>query len=145
MATIEEVEPLEGARELLVDLKERGHAVVLASSAKAEEVDRYLDLLDARELADGWTTSADVEATKPKPDLVYAALDKAGSDAAVMVGDSVWDCEAAQRAGIATIGVLTGGYSEDELRQAGAACVFESIDGLRDELDVIDRAAAGGG
>ena len=53
-----EVEPLEGARELIEDLKERGHAVVLASSAKAHEVEHYLDLLDARELADDWTTSA---------------------------------------------------------------------------------------
>ena len=80
MALIEEVEPLHGARELIVDLKESGHAVVLASSAKADEVEHYLDLLDARELADGWTTSADVEATKPEPDLVVAALEKAGSD-----------------------------------------------------------------
>ena len=69
-ALIEEVEPLAGARELIEDLKQRGHAVVLASSAKEDEVDHYLELLDARELADGWTTSADVEATKPEPDLV---------------------------------------------------------------------------
>src|ERR687894_1573655 len=83
---IGEVEPLEGARGLVEDLKERGHDVVLASSAKADEVDHYLDLLDARELADGWTTSADVEATKPEPDLVKAAVDKAGGGAAVMLG-----------------------------------------------------------
>ena len=73
MALIEEVEPLQGARGLIEDLKDRGHSVVLASSAKANEVDHYLDLLDARELADGWTTSADVDATKPEPDLVKAA------------------------------------------------------------------------
>jgi HAD superfamily hydrolase (TIGR01509 family) len=132
---IDEVEPLAGAKELLRDLKQRGHAVVLASSAKAEEVDHYLDLLDARDLADGWTTSADVEKTKPEPDLVRAAVDKAGADAAVMVGDSVWDCEAAKRAGLETIAVLTGGFSEQELRDAGAAIVFESIDELRDALD----------
>ena len=65
-----EVEPLEDARELIEDLKESGHAVVLASSAKKHEVDHYLGLLDARELADDWTTSDDVEATKPEPDLV---------------------------------------------------------------------------
>ena len=70
---IEEVAPLPGARELLEALRERGHAVVLASSAKPHEVEHYLDLLDARELADGWTTSADVEQTKPAPDLVAAA------------------------------------------------------------------------
>ncbi len=135
LALIEEVEPLEGARGLMEDLKERGHSVVLASSAKANEVDHYLDLLDARELADGWTTSADVEATKPEPDLVKAAIDKAGADQAVMVGDTTWDVEAAGRAGIETIGVLTGGFAESELRDAGAACVFESIAELRDSLD----------
>jgi HAD superfamily hydrolase (TIGR01549 family) len=88
---IGEVEPLAGSRELIEDLKKSGHAVVLASSAKEEEVDHYLDLLDARELADDWTTSADVEATKPEPDLVQAAVEKAGGGEAVMVGDSTWD------------------------------------------------------
>ncbi|HEX2088284.1 MAG TPA: HAD family phosphatase, partial [Solirubrobacteraceae bacterium] len=68
-AMIEECEPLEGARELIGDLRERGRTVILASSAKADEIDHYLDLLDARDLADGWTTSADVEQTKPSPDL----------------------------------------------------------------------------
>ena len=132
---IGEVEPLEGARELIVDLKERGHPVVLASSAKADEVDHYLDLLDARELADGWTTSADVEATKPEPDLVAAAVEKAGGGEAVMVGDSTWDCEAARRAGLETIAVLTGGFSEEELREAGAALVFHAVAELRERLD----------
>ena len=135
-ALIEEVEPLHGARELIEDLKERGHAVVLASSAKEDEVEHYLDLLDARELADGWTTSADVEATKPQPDLVRSAIDKAGAeDGAVMVGDSTFDCEAATRAGIETVAVLTGGFSEQELLDAGAVCVFHSIEDLRRLLD----------
>jgi HAD superfamily hydrolase (TIGR01549 family) len=132
---IEEVEPFEGARELLVELKERGHSVVLASSAKAEELDHYLDLLDARELADAWTNSADVEATKPEPDLVLAAQDKAGTKESVMVGDTTWDCEAARRAGVRTIAVLTGGFSEDELRDAGAVAVFESIAEHCERLD----------
>ncbi len=129
---IGEVEPMEGARELIERLREEGNTVILASSAKQEEVDRYLDLLDARELVDGWTTSADVEATKPEPDLVHAALDKAGNgDPSVMVGDSVWDVEAAKRAGLPTLAVLTGGFSEAELRDAGAAQVVESIAELR--------------
>ena len=134
MELIDEVKPLRGARDLIVDLKESGHSVVLASSAKAEEVDHYLDLLDARELADGWTTSADVEATKPQPDLVVAALEKAGTDDGVMIGDSTFDCEAAGRAGIETIAVLTGGFSEQELLDAGATQVFHSIDDLRESL-----------
>ncbi|HKF82133.1 MAG TPA: HAD family hydrolase [Solirubrobacterales bacterium] len=125
---IGEVEPMEGARELIERLKGEGATVILASSAKQEEVDHYLDLLDARELVDGWTTSADVESTKPDPDLVDAALEKAGGDnRAVMVGDSVWDVKAARAADVPTMAVLTGGFSEAELREAGAAQVVESI------------------
>ena len=135
MALIEEVRPLAGARELIAELKGRGLTVVLASSAKAQEVEHYLDLLGARELADDWTTSADVEATKPEPDLVQAAVAKAGGGAAVMLGDSVWDCEAAGRAGVQTVAVLTGGFSEHELREAGAVAVFESPGDLLEHLD----------
>jgi HAD superfamily hydrolase (TIGR01549 family) len=137
-----EVEPLEDARELIEDLKESGHAVVLASSAKKQEVDHYLDLLDARELADDWTTSDDVEATKPEPDLVVAAVEKAGGGEAVMVGDSTWDCEAAKRVGVDTIAVLTGGFSESELRDAGALVVYSSIKDLRESLDETPLAAS---
>ncbi|HEU5106258.1 MAG TPA: HAD family hydrolase [Solirubrobacterales bacterium] len=125
---IGEVEPMEGARELIKRLRDQGATVILASSAKEEEVDHYLDLLDARELVDDWTTSGDVESTKPEPDLIQAALEKAGDDGpAVMVGDSVWDVKAAKAAGVSTLAVLTGGFSEAELREAGASQVVESI------------------
>jgi HAD superfamily hydrolase (TIGR01509 family) len=134
LASIQSTSVLEGARELIEDLKADGREVVLASSAKAREVDHYLDLLDARELVDGWTTSADVERTKPEPDLVRAALDRLNGDDAVMIGDTPWDVEAAERAGVPTIAVLTGGFSEQELRDAGAAAVFTSIVDLRREL-----------
>jgi HAD superfamily hydrolase (TIGR01509 family) len=134
---IEEVEPFDGARDLLNELKRRGHSVVLASSAKDDEVEHYLDLLEARNVADDWTTSADVEATKPQPDLVQAALEKghAAAEEAVMVGDTTWDCQAAERAGVQTFAVLTGGFSEQELREAGASAVYPSIAELRDSLD----------
>jgi HAD superfamily hydrolase (TIGR01549 family) len=132
---IGDVEPLPGARELLESLVERGHSVVLASSAKAEEVDHYLDLLGARDVAHGWTTSADVDATKPEPDLVLAALAKAeGTEGAVLLGDSVWDCRAAGRARIAVVGLLTGGFSERELRDAGALDVYESAADLLERI-----------
>jgi HAD superfamily hydrolase (TIGR01509 family) len=134
MALIHEVRPLEGARELVEDLKRDGHGVVLASSAKPDEVEHYLDLLDVRELADAWTDSGDVERTKPEPDLVHAAIEKAGGGPAVMVGDSTWDCLAAGRAGIPAVAVLTGGFSEGELREAGAECVFGSVGELRAEI-----------
>jgi HAD superfamily hydrolase (TIGR01549 family) len=135
MSVIDEVAPLEGARELLLDIKERDHKVVLASSAKADEVEHYLDLLIARDLVDDWTTSADVDKTKPHPDLIVAAMEKAGGDDAVMIGDSVWDCKAAKAAKVPTIGLLTGGFSDKELDEAGAAAVFESIAELRRDLD----------
>src|SRR5690242_2052070 len=79
---------LTGARALIEDLKGLGHAVVLASSAKPEELEHYLNLLDARSLVDGWTDSGDVEKTKPHPDLVVAALEQVGVKAsdAVMIG-----------------------------------------------------------
>jgi len=134
---IDEVEPLPGARTLIGHLKEQGHTVVLASSAKEKEVEHYIDLLDARDLADAWTTSGDVEATKPEPDLVQTALERAGnvSAGAVLVGDSTWDCQAAQRAQVQCVAVLTGGFSNEELREAGAGSVFESVEELLDRLD----------
>ncbi|HEU4980231.1 MAG TPA: HAD family hydrolase [Solirubrobacterales bacterium] len=129
---IAEVQTMEGSRELIEDLREAGARVVLASSAKDWEVDHYLDLLDARELVDGWTTSADVEQTKPEPDLVTAAIEKVGGDGpAFLIGDTIWDVKAASAAGVETIAVLTGGFSEAELREAGAKEVFTSVDELR--------------
>ncbi len=95
LAMIDEVEPLPGAQDLLRELKRRGHTVVLASSAKEEELEHYLDLLDARDLTDDSTSSADVESTKPAPDLVAVARDKAGGGPAVLVGDTPWDIQAA--------------------------------------------------
>ena len=130
----DECEPLEGAADLVRELKRRDLAVVLASSAKEQEVDHYLDLLDARELVDGWTTSADVERTKPEPDLVRAALEQLGTEDAVMVGDTPWDVQAAEKAGVPTVAVLTGGFSESELTDAGAVAVFSSIVELREDL-----------
>jgi HAD superfamily hydrolase (TIGR01509 family) len=137
---IDEVAPLPGARALLERLRARGHVIVLSSSAKEPELEHYLDLLDARDLVDAWTTSADVEATKPAPDLVEVALGKAGGGAAVMVGDSTWDCEAAGRAGLPAVGLLTGGFSEQELRHAGAVDVFPDLPALLDGIDATPLA-----
>src|SRR3954469_12358264 len=137
MQLIGEVEPLTGARALIEDLKGSGHTVILASSAKPQELEHYLTLLDARSLVDDWTDSGDVAKTKPEPDLVLAALEKAEADAkdAVMIGDSTWDCRAAKAAKVRSIGVLTGGFSADELLDAGASKVFTTVEDLRKELD----------
>ncbi|WP_210495837.1 HAD family hydrolase [Patulibacter sp. SYSU D01012] len=135
LASIASVHALEESRELIETLSAGDRKCCLASSARAKEVDHYLDLLDARELVDSWTTSSDVENTKPAPDLVRAALEKLGTDDAVMVGDTPWDIEAARKAGVPTIAVLTGGFSEQELTDAGAVNVFTSVVELRQRLD----------
>jgi HAD superfamily hydrolase (TIGR01509 family) len=134
---IEEVEPFHGAHKLIADLKERGLRVVLASSSPKDELEHYIDLLDARDSADAWTTEDDVESTKPAPDLVRAALEKAGTKNAVMIGDTRWDVEAAGRASVETVCVMTGGWSEQELRAAGALAVFDSVDELRKRLEEV--------
>jgi HAD superfamily hydrolase (TIGR01509 family) len=131
----DECPPLDGARRLVEALKERGHAVVLASSSNQDDLDHFLDLLGVRDLVDGWTTADDVERSKPHPDIVEAALAKASADEAVMVGDSRWDIEAAAKAGLETVCVITGGWSEQELRDHGAVAVFDSLVALREKLD----------
>jgi len=138
-----EIAVLPGARELLLAIKERGHPLVLASSGKEHHVDAFLDLLDARDIADAWTSSADVEASKPAPDLLQVALKKLGAaeDAdSVMVGDSVWDVEAAKNAGMPALVVRSGGFGDDELREAGAIAIFDTPGDLRDALDTTPLA-----
>jgi HAD superfamily hydrolase (TIGR01509 family) len=138
---IGEVQPMQGSVELLRELHEDGATTILASSAKADEVEHYLDLLEARDLVQGWTTAADVERTKPHPDLVHAALEKGEGGPAVMVGDSTWDVKAATAAEIPTLAVLTGGFSEEELREAGAADVLRSVSELREDRPALARLA----
>lgn len=133
-SVLPEVKAFDGARELILRLKDAGHVVVLASSAKQDEVERYIGLLEADDLTDGFTSSADVDTTKPEPDLIEAALGKAGKQEAVMVGDSVWDVESASRAGIESIAVLCGGFGEAELEGAGAKVVVTSITDVFDEI-----------
>ena len=133
---IERVAPLPGARAFLELLHARGHPVVLGSSASAHDLDVYLDLLAARDLVQAWTTSADVERTKPAPDIVAVALEKLGKpERAVMIGDSVYDVIAASAAGLPTIGLLTGGISRAELDEDGAEQVFEDLPALIAAID----------
>ena len=93
--------------------------------------------LDGRSLAEAWTTSADVESTKPAPDLVKAALAKVDGEPAeaILIGDTPWDVRAASAAGVPTITVRTGGFGPDELREAGAIAVYESVAELLERLD----------
>ncbi|WP_369052737.1 HAD family hydrolase [Kineococcus terrestris] len=130
-----EVRPFDGARDLLQELRRRDWTVVLASSGKPQHVEAFLDLLDARELCHGWTSSQDAEATKPAPDLLQTALASVGGSAGVVLGDSRWDCEAARNAGMTSVAVRTGGYAEEELTGAGAVVVLDSLRELVDGLD----------
>ncbi len=135
---IDEIAPLPGAREFIEELRERGHRVVLASSGKPQHVDHFLDLLRARELAEAWTSSEDVDSTKPAPDLLQVALQKLGEPAdapSVVVGDSVYDVEAAKNAGMPAIVVRSGGFGDDELRAAGAVDIFDTPADLSAALD----------
>ncbi|MCW2580194.1 MAG: family hydrolase [Blastococcus sp.] len=142
-ALLHEIAPLPGARELLLAIKERGHRLVLASSGQQRHVDFALDLLDARDIADDWTSSADAEATKPAPDLLQVALKKLGAapDApSLMIGDSVFDVQAAKNAGMPAIAVRSGGFGDDELRDAGAIAIYDTPGDLAAALDHTDLA-----
>jgi HAD superfamily hydrolase (TIGR01549 family) len=131
---IGDVKPFQDAKPFVLEVADRGFEVVLASSAKSDEVEHYLGLLGVGDAISGHTTSADVEATKPHPDLVEAAIEKAGSRDALMIGDSIWDVEAAQRIGVPSLAVLTGGFSKRELEAAGANEVRPQLADLLDCL-----------
>ena len=113
---------------------------MLTSSASEAEVQHYLDLLDARGIVAAWTTADDVEHTKPEPDLIEAAIVKAGVPAVVMVGDSVWDCQAAARSGVPTVVLLSGGISAVELLDAGAYRVYRDAAELTENLEAVVTA-----
>ena len=142
---IDEVQPLAGAHELLAACKEGGWRIALASSGRADEVAHYLRLLDAEELPDAVVSSADVDTTKPAPDVLEQARKQAApdldADAVVMVGDATWDCEAALRAGMTPIAVLCGGFGREELEAAGATAVYASLGELREALDGLPSSA----
>jgi HAD superfamily hydrolase (TIGR01509 family) len=129
--------PLPGARELLADLEGRGVTVVLATSAPEDELAALREVLQVEEIISAVTSADDVETAKPEPDVVHSALDKAGAAApeSFLIGDTVWDVEAAGRAGVRCIGVLSGGVSEAELRGAGAIAIYDDVAGLRNELE----------
>lgn len=134
-ALIAETRPLDGAVELLEALRERGLAVALASSSIPSHAQHAFDALDADELTDTSTTAEDAEESKPDPELIEEALSRLGTRCACVVGDSVYDVEAASAAGVPAYGVLTGGYGRAELLDAGARGVYEDLGDLRAHLD----------
>lgn len=124
--------PLPGAQQLLERLAELDLQVVLATSAPEDELATLRKVLDRDELVSAVTSSVDVGTAKPHPDILGVALDRAGvdTDRAVFVGDTVWDAKACLRIGLASIGVLSGGISQDELEKSGAVQVFENPEDL---------------
>jgi HAD superfamily hydrolase (TIGR01549 family) len=137
---LDEIVPFDCARAVLRDCRRLGLRLVLASSGDPAHVRHYVDLLDAGDLAERCTSAEDVSATKPAPDLLAVALDGLQDGRSVLIGDSVWDCEAAKRVGLPCVGLRTGGFGVDELRSAGAARVFDSLAELRAALPELPLA-----
>jgi HAD superfamily hydrolase (TIGR01509 family) len=130
------VVPFAKVPDLFRRLKAQGKRVVLASSAKGEELASYKRIAGIADLVEEETSSEDAEQSKPHPDIFEAALGKLhGVDAAdaVVVGDTPYDAEAARKAGLRTVGVLCGGFPEDELRSAGCVAIY------RDPADLLER------
>lgn len=129
--------PLPGAPQLLRACAKAGLSVVLASSASKSELEKLRATLDCDDVLSAATSSADAESSKPAPDILQAALEQSGLDAAdvVFVGDSVWDVEAAGKLKIPCIGLSSGGLAADELLRAGAVECYESPRDLHENLE----------
>jgi phosphoglycolate phosphatase-like HAD superfamily hydrolase len=132
------ISPLDGAPELVESLAERGHRLVLASSSETDLVDALLEIVGISHHLHAVVTGSDDAASKPAPDMVQLAIERAGSRGpAVVVGDATWDAESAAAAGVPSIGLRSGGVSTERLLSAGAAAVF---DGPRDLLLHLDES-----
>ncbi|MCP1411407.1 HAD family hydrolase [Paenarthrobacter sp. A20] len=139
--------PFESVRDLLSACSEAGLAVGLASSAQKRDLEVSRHILDAGSSIDAWTSSDDAEESKPAPDILVACLEKLGvsPEDAVFVGDAVWDVKAGAAIGMPVIALTCGGISEAELREAGAAEVYDNARHLLEHLEtsIIGRLAAG--
>jgi HAD superfamily hydrolase (TIGR01509 family) len=131
------IKPLPRVGDLFLRLRHDGKRVVLASSAHAWEIEHHMRLLNVGQLVDGFTTADDVDRSKPYPDIFLSALGIAGVPAsrAVAVGDSPWDAVSASRAGVRTIGVRSGGFSDEDLRAAGCIAIYDDAAQLLADYD----------
>ena len=130
---LDDVKPFAKARELLLHAHQLGQKVVLASSAAKGDLEHYLDLLDIRDVVDATTSSADVKNTKPAPDIFSTALAKLPGLSAtdvIVVGDTPYDVEAARKAGIRTVALRSGGFSDAALEEAGALTIYDDVSAL---------------
>lgn len=130
---MQKVRPFPKVRELFARIGQTGKRIALASSAKEDEIDHYIELLNVGDLIELRTTKDDVENSKPEPDIFAAAMQKLGIESpreALVVGDSPFDAEAAGRLTIPSIGVMCGGFDEADLRKAGVFEVYASPEDL---------------
>jgi HAD superfamily hydrolase (TIGR01509 family) len=130
------VRPFPGVRGLFERIRAEGQIAVLASSGTVGEVERYKEIAGIADMIDDSTSSDDAERSKPFPDIFEAALAKLaplGADQAIVVGDTPYDAEAARQAGLASVGVLCGGFPEEALRSAGCVAIFA------DPADLLER------
>ena len=120
------VRPFSAVPDLLRRVRDAGVRIAIASSAKQDELDKYLEIACITDLVDVTTCSDDVEQSKPAPDIFEVVLEKLKIDGgdAVAIGDTPYDAAAAGIAKVATIGVLCGGFTEGALRQAGCAEIY---------------------
>jgi HAD superfamily hydrolase (TIGR01509 family) len=137
---LSKIKPFADVRALFERIKADGTRIVLASSAKADELKTYKKIANIEGLTDAETSSDDAEESKPEPDIFEAAMSKLGDvepDEVIVIGDTPYDAEAAAKAGLRTIGVLCGGFSEDSLREARCIAIYE---GPTDLLAQYDRS-----
>jgi HAD superfamily hydrolase (TIGR01509 family) len=130
------VKPFPRVRELLQKVKQDGKQIALASSAKSDEIQTYKRIANIGDLVEEQTSSEDAERSKPHPDIFQAALERLGNvspSEAITIGDSPYDCIAAGKLGIISIGVLSGGFPEEQLRKAGASAIY------KDCADLLNR------
>ena len=138
-ALLPEVVAFDGAAELLAFARDVGLRTVIASSSPPDLVERYQSMLGGEGTADAWTTSEDVESTKPAPDLLVTALARVGGTTAAAVGDSVWDVKAAAAVPMPCYTLRSGGFGVAELSAAGAAGVYDTHDDLILGLETVIR------
>ena len=126
-----------GAAELLSEIRTRGRKVALASSAKADELKAYKTAAGVDGLTDVETSSDDAERSKPHPDIFQAALKrlKLEPGRVLVIGDTPYDADAARRAGIASVGVLCGGFSDEDIRRGGAGRIYRDPRDLLAQID----------
>ena len=132
------VEPFPRVRELFERIRESGMRIALASSAKEEELARHQKNLRIEDLVDAAVCADDAERSKPFPDIfetALARLEGVGAAEAIVIGDTPYDAQAARKAGMNTIALLSGGFAEDVLRQSGVVAVYRDIADLLEHYE----------